>query len=229
MSTNWTETAEEICRDALEHLTTVGANDPITAVDFNKALRALNSVLKSLPLVGYNWPKLSTDTALTWDGMIPQTIALPADFYNYPVVHVLNNNEKVRLTQIPHGSWVNMRDQTATAPYPTHFYISPANTLYFWPVPTQDPSATVQYQRIIDDVVRGAQPDIPQIWINPLGWGVADELSLDYGLPAEGRNEIRQRWTIKSAQALESSILYEDISFTVDEGCGMPRPKSPLE
>jgi hypothetical protein len=222
MSTNWTETAEEICRDALEHLAVVGANDAVTAVDFNKALRALNSVLKSLPLVGYSWPKLSTDTALTWSALTPQTIDLPSDFYNYPVVHVMTSDGRKRLAQIPHGYWVNMQDQSATGPYPTHFYVSPDNTLYFWPVPTQDPDATLQYQRIVDDVVRGAQPDIPQYWINPLGWGVADELSLDYGINAQDRAEIRQRWIAKSTQALESSMLYEQISVTVDDGNAVP-------
>ena len=219
MSTSWSETAQEICRDALEHLTTVGANDAVDAVDYNKALRALNSVLKALPLVGYTWPKLSSNAALVWNALTPQTIDLPADYYNYPVIHFTYNNEKVLLGQIPHSQWVTMRDQTATAKHPTGFYISPDKKIYFYPVPTQDPVATLQYQRIVDDVAVSTVPDMLQFWINPLGWGVADEMSMDYGINAQDRAEIRQRWLSKSALALESSISYEPIVVTVDDGC----------
>lgn len=226
MSTNWTETAQEICRDALEHMNVVGTNDPVNAVDLNKCLRALNSVLKALPLVGYTWPKLSTNTALTWLIGTPQTISLPADFYNYPVVHITSSSGQPELTQIPHAIWVGMSNQTATGPYPTHFYVSPDNTLYFWPVPTQNPTATIQYQRIVNDVVSSTQPDLPQYWINPLGWGVANELSMDYGCNQEQRVEINQRWTVKATAALESSILYENISVSVDDG--YPMPNSPI-
>lgn len=222
MSTSWSETAQEICRDALEHLTTVGANDAVDAVDYNKCLRALNSVLKALPLYGYTWPKLSADTALTWAIGTPQTIDLPADFYNYPVIHSTQNNEKVRLGQIPHSQWVNMRDQTVTAQFPTSFYISPDKKVYFYPVPTQDPVATLQYQKIIDDAAASTVPDMLQIWTNPLGWGVADELSIDYGINAQDRIEINARWNAKRTLALESSISYEPIVISVDDSYGYP-------
>lgn len=228
MSTNWSETAQEICRDALEHLTTVGANDAVDAVDYNKALRALNSVLKALPLHGYTWPKLSTNTALTWAALTPQTIDLPVDYYNYPVIHSTQNNKKVLLGQIPHSHWVAMTDQDKTAEYPTSFYISPDKKIYFFPVPTQDPVATLQYQRIVDDVAASTVPDMLQFWINPLGWGVADELSMDYGINAQDRVEINARWNAKRETALEGSISYEPIVITVDEDCGYPHAQGPL-
>lgn len=213
---DWTLTAQEICRDALEHLTVVGANDAVDAVDYNKALRALDSVLKAMPLIGYTWPKLSVDVALSWSADTPQTISLPVDYFNYPVVHITQNGEQVRLTQIPHSQWVSMLDREETAEYPTGFYISPDDQIYFWPVPTQDPVATLQYQRVIDDSVAADTPDMPQYWLNPLGWGVADEMSMDYGINPQDRAEIRQRWLTKSALALESSISYEPIIISVD-------------
>lgn len=211
MATTWTETANEICRDALEHIGAVGAGDTVSAEDYVLALRALDSVLKELPLFGYHWPKLSGEATLTWSVLTPQTVSLPADYYNYPVVWA----DGVPLGQIPHSTWVAMTDRDAEAEKPTHFYVSPSKTLHFWPIPTQDPVATIQYQKIVDDAVGASAPDVLQFWINPLGYGVADELGLKFDVPQAKRVEIAQRWAAKRDRALENSIAYEPISFTV--------------
>jgi hypothetical protein len=59
MSTNWTRTAQQICTDALQHLSVLGTGETASSADMQKALGALNTVLKELPLAGYNWPQLS--------------------------------------------------------------------------------------------------------------------------------------------------------------------------
>lgn len=218
MSTSWTETAGEICRDALENLGVIGSGETVSAEDQVTALRALDGVLKELPLSGYHWPKLSAESALTWVAGTPQTISLPADYFNYATVWKTSAGKKVPLTQITHADWVKMLNRDQTAVEPTHFYIAPDKTLYFWPIPTADPVAYVQYQRIVGDSAAAVAPDLPQYWINPLGYGVANELSLKYGLPAQERLEINQRWQDKKKRALESSQSYEDISFTVADG-----------
>lgn len=215
MSTSWTLTASQECRDALEHMNVVGAGDAVTADDQNLALRALDTVLKELPLSGYSWPKLSGDVALTWASGTPQTISLPADYFNYPSVRVTANSQPLPLKQIPHAEWVAKTDRTTTAPYPTHFYVSPDKTLYFWPIPTADPSATLQYQRIVDDAVATSAPDIAQYWLGTLAWGIANELSMKFGLNQAERLEINQRWQDKKKRALENSIPSEPICFSV--------------
>jgi hypothetical protein len=215
MSTTWSIIASEVCRDALEHLSAYGAGETVSAADQVKALRALDGMLKELPLVGYVWPKLSGEVALVWSAGTPQTVSLPADYFNYPAVWKTVNGQKVPLAQIPHADWVKMLNRTQTAAQPTHFYISPDKTLYFWPVPTADPGASLQYQRIINDSAATAVPDVMQFWLNPLGWMVADEMSLDFGLSAPDRLEIHQRAEAKKKLALESSIPSEVISFSV--------------
>lgn len=214
-STSWVLVSSQICRDAFEHLAQYGAGETVSSDDQTKALRALDGVLKSLPLSGYVWPKLSVDVALTWSSGTPQTIYLPADYFNYPSVRISANGSPLPLKQIPHAEWVVKTDRATTAQYPTHFYISPDKTLYFWPIPTSDPGATLQYQRIVDDSSATAPPDVLQFWLNPLGWMVADEMSLDFGLSAPDRLEIHQRAEAKKAEALANSIPFEPICFTV--------------
>ena len=229
MSTSWTETAGEICRDALEIMGVIGPGETVSAEDQVTALRALDGVLKTLPLSGYHWPKLSAESALTWASGTPQSISLPADYYNYPTVWKTSAGKKVPITQIPHADWVKMLDRDQTATEPAHFYISPDKAMHFWPIPTADPVAYIQYQRIADDSVSINAPDLPQYWINPLGYGVANELTLKYGVPQAERLEINQRWQDKKNLALESSQSYEEISFTVADGVSFSSSiRSPL-
>lgn len=210
MTTAWTLTTGEICTDALEHLGAIADGEPATGGDMQTALKALDGVLKELPLHGYCWPALTAEVPLAW--ISGQAVDLPSDFYGYPVAW---NAFGVRLTQIPHAVWVSMPDRAATGEAVTHFAISPASELLLWPVVDSDPALTLQYQRIVSDADLAASPSLPQYWINPLGYGVANELALKFGAPQDKRAEIAQRWAAKRERALASSIAAENISFEV--------------
>lgn len=213
MSTAWTLAAADVCTDALEHLGVIGAGEAASGEDMQVALRALDGVLKELPLAGYTWPKLSTETALTWTA--GQTIPLPSDYFGAPVVWRLADGRKVALTQVPHARWIQMTDRSSAAGTPTHFYIAPDNTLYLWPTSDDDPTLTLQYQRIVSDADSTAQPDVPQYMLNALGYGVAHESVLKFDTPPARAQEIAQRWMSKRAAALEYAIESSPICFEV--------------
>lgn len=213
MATAWTLAAAEICTDALEHLGVIGDGEPATGGDMQTALRALDAILKELPLVGYSWPKLSSEAALTWT--TGQTIALPTDYYGYPTAWKTVNGQKVPLTQIPHAQWVAMPTRSSVTGEPHSFYIGPDKALYLYPTPTVNPSVSLQYQKLVDNADQMAQPDIPQYWLNALGYGVAHELAFKFSVPPAKAAAIEQRWMAKRATALESSIASEPISFEV--------------
>jgi hypothetical protein len=214
MTTAWTETASEICTDALEHLGVIGDGETPSSGDMQTALRGLDAVLKELPLVGYSWPKMSGELALTWVGI--QTIALPADYYGYPVAWKTLNGFKSPLSQISHAQWVVMPNRTGDGET-THFYIDQAKVLHFWPNPPADPVVTLQYQKIVDDAALVSAPDLPQYWIGALGFGVANEVALKFGVPRDKRMDISQIWDVKRSRALSSSVASEIISFSVAE------------
>lgn len=217
MSTTWTLLASEVCTDALQHLGVLGEGETASGDQQQIALRGLDAVLKELPLSGYAWPKLSAEASLTWGGAAVQTISLPADYYGYPVLWKTLNGSKYQLTPIPHAQWVQMPERTAAGPV-THFYVSPANVVYLYPVPAdEDPVLTIQYQKIVDDAALATTPDVLQIWKNALGYGVANETGLKFAAPQARRVEIAQRWTAKRQLALSNSIASEVISFEVRE------------
>lgn len=212
MSTTWTLAAAEVCSDALRHLNVVGEGETASGQEMQDALRGLDTVLKELPLHGYIWPKLSGEAALVWTGV--QTVALPADYYGYPVVWQLTSGQRYPLSQATHAEWVRMADRAA-AGSASHFYVSPAGVLYLWPVPTTDPGLTMQYQRIVDDASLGDAPDVLQAMKGALAWGVADEIGLKFAVPQPVRLEISQRWAAKRALMLASAIPSEPIEFGV--------------
>jgi hypothetical protein len=213
MSTTWTLAAADVCTDALEHLGVIGAGEAASGEDMQVALRALDGVLKELPINGYAWPKLSAETALAWT--TGQTVPLPADYFGSPLVWRLVDGKKVSLTQVSHARWTQMTDRNSAAGAPTHFFIAPDETLYLWPTPSTDPALTLQYQRIVDDADSTAQPDVPQYMLNALGYGVAHECVLKFDTPAGRAQEIAQRWMSKRAAALEYAIESAPICFEV--------------
>jgi len=216
MTTSWTETATEICSDAMLHLGVLDPTESIGGEELAIALRALDSVLKELPLHGYSWPKLSSETAFTW--VSGQTIALPADYFAFPSIWITSSGNKARLTELTHAQWVENPGRSLATGDPTHIYVSPDKYVWLYPTPTTAPTLTIQYQKIIDDSVAGSAPNVPQHWINPLGYGVANELSLMYSsTPPDVRAEIAQRWAVKRERALEYSISFAPVSFSVED------------
>lgn len=214
MTTAWTLTASEICTDALQHLGVIDPEQTASGYQAQAALRGLDTVLKELPLVGYNWPKLSGETALTWASL--QTFSLPTDYYGHPYAWKTENGQKYPLVQIPHSNWVQMPDRAATGTA-THFYVNPANVFYVWPLPSSDPGLYVQYQKIVDDASLTVTPDVLQTWKGALGFGVANEIGLKFGAPQSTRVEVAQRWAAKKELLLNSAIASEVISFEVRE------------
>ena len=212
MALTWTLAAAEICTDALEHLGVIADGEAASSGDMQTALRALNGLLKELPLMGYHWPALSGEVAVTWAGA--QSVALPADYYGYPVAFSAASGARVRLTQYTHAQWLALPN-TAQTGNSTHFYINPAGALLVWPMPTVDPLLTLQYQRLVQDADIAAAPMLPLFWVHPLGYGVANEICLKFGVPQDKRVEIGQRWEAKKTRALENSIASEVISFSV--------------
>lgn len=212
MSTAWTLAATEVCTDALEHMGVIGAGEAPSGEDMQVALRALDAVLKELPLAGYTWPKFSAETALAWAG--DQAIPLPEDFFGSPFAWRVVDGRKVPLTQMPYARWIQMTDRAAPG-MPTHFYVGPDQMLNLWPVPASDPAVMLQYQRIVSDADDTATPDVPQYMLNALGYGVANELLLKFDTPVARAQAISNRWMAKRAAALEYAVESAPICFEV--------------
>lgn len=215
MSTAWARTALGICTDALEHLGVIGDGETPSASDTQLALRALDAVLKELPLTGCAWPMLSNTTVLAWTA--GQGVALPSDYYGSPLAWRTVNGEQVPLTQMTHAQWMATTGRSKATGAPTHFYTGPDKFLLLYPTPTVAPAVSLQYQRIIPDAELTAAPELPQVWHNALGYGTANELLFKYDIPLAKAQAIAQRWETKRGRVEQSAIESAPICFGVDD------------
>lgn len=211
MTTSWTQTAQEIYTGALELCEAIGDGETASPSDLALCERALNGILKELPLHGFSWFKVtSQDVAITWSGLDPQKVSPPSDYFGSPVL----KRDGEPLEQIPKAEFDYKAAETAT--YPTKFYQTPAGDFLLWPTPTQDPVLTLSYQAIVDDVTTTATPDIKQAWLLGFTYWLADEISLKFGVPQPVRLEIKQRAAEKRTLMAQWATELAPIIIQVD-------------
>lgn len=183
-----------------------------SAEDSAVCLRALNGVLKELPMYGYQWPEYRDGVAVAWTS--GANVTLPADFYGFPL---MKRSDGTILRELNPAEWADMdaatRAQTGT---PEAFYRVGA-TATLWPVPSTDPGLTLAYQSIVSDAATASQPDMPQSWMNALPWAVAAECWMKFQVPMDRGQIIESKWGVKLQQLLSTSAPDAPIQFTVDD------------
>jgi hypothetical protein len=216
MSTTWTITASDIIRGALEVNSAIGATETVTAEDSELCLRALNGIIKEMPLHGLSWPQLSSSAvAVTWSIVTPGKVTPPTDYFGVPVLKYTTASGPLKaLDQLSKPAF-ELLDLTKTAAYPTHFYEAPDKTFYLWPVPTQDPVLKLSYQAIADDASLTVTPDVQQQYLNLFELWVGDKVSLKFETSAQTRAEINARFKEALERMKQWAVDMAPISFEV--------------
>jgi len=216
MTTAWTLNAGEVVADALEHLGALGNGESVTAADLALGLKALDGILKEMPIHGFVWKKVtSTPVLITWSSLAPKTVSMPTDFYGVPQISFTQNSANVDLELITKAEYDAIVNPDYVATYPLKMYLDSSNVGWLWPVPSADPSMYITYQTITSDAVSGSTPDVKQSWISMLGYWVAYELRLKFAVPPQVINEIKESLAIKRRLCLASSAESAPIYFTV--------------
>ncbi len=216
MSTAWTLTAQEVITDALMEIGVLGAGQTASATDYDVCLRALQNVLKEMPLHGLSWPKITVaPVALSWSALTPSQVAMPADYFGVPVVSFTQDAANIDLAVIAKAAYYAIPAPAQTSTYPTHIYIGPNNIGYLWPVPTTNPGLSITYQAITLDASMLATPDVVQSWIGGLTLWVAYEVAAKFGVPPGDRADLERRFLMRRALMLAWAAETAPIRFTV--------------
>jgi hypothetical protein len=218
MSTTWTLPVSDVIDDALEIIGELATGQTASADQFGVALKALNAILKELPIHGVVWPKVTADpVALTWDAGTPSKIALPADYYGAPAFsYVDERGGNVSLEVITKAAYDALPNKAQTGSRPTKVYIAPNNSATLWPVPESDPALTLTYQAIASDADIAAQPDVAQAWIGGMGLWLAYELCPKFQVDLASRADIEKRFLMRRNLMLAYAAESAPITFTVD-------------
>ncbi|WP_286868324.1 MULTISPECIES: hypothetical protein [unclassified Herbaspirillum] len=200
MATAWTLSAKEICRDAMEHMNAIGADQTISAEDFSVLMRGLDGILKELPVHGYSWPQITVDpVALAWSAGSPSKVTIPGDYFGVPYAYYMLNGQEVAVRIVSKAEYDDLVQQSAAPPFPRvqHLYIAPDFTGHLWPIPESDPGLQMTYQAIVPDAVQVQYPKLPQTWVLFIGLWLAWELCNKFGVSADRRADIQARYLLK--------------------------------
>lgn len=218
MSTTWTLTSADVIQGALELCQAVGVDQAPSAEDEAVCLRALNGILKELPLHGIGWPKVSSsNSAVAWNVLTPSVVAFPADYFGVPVLKYTDQNARLQLLSPIRKVEYERLDSAATGTYPLYFYEAPDRSIYLWPTPTQDPVLRLTYQAIVSDTTATATPDIQQAYLNGLQYWVAEEVKIKFDVPANIAVMIREKFLEKRGLMTQWSVEMAPLVITVDD------------
>lgn len=179
-------TANQVIDFAFKKIEVFDAEETPSATDTADARRALTMMLKSwqkkipgLYRQTFGSQALSNATASYTLSPVPYRV-IEARYRN-------TDGRDIPMVQMTRQEYVDL-PLKSSAGIPTQYYYDvqrAATTLYVWPVQATVTTETIQYtfQRIIEDVDDIANDiDIPQDWLETVGYGLAKRLLSSYGM-----------------------------------------------
>ena len=93
--------------------------------------------------------------------------------------------------------------------------------LYVYLTPDANSQANLQMHLVaqmpINDINSATEvPDFPNEWMNCLVWNLADQLSMEYGVPMNARQEIAQRANVYKTQMVDWDVEASSTFFSPD-------------
>ena len=196
-STDFTLTAAQVVNFALKKLGVLEAGGAASPEDADDALEELEMLLKGMAKKG---PYIFT---VQTNG----SVALVADTAAYALTALKplrmlevrysdTNLREIEMTQLTRTEYWNLPIKTSRGVPTNYWYDSDGSsyTLYVWPVAASVTTETVKftYQRKIEDIDNLANNiDIPDEWLDTVGYRLARRLIPTFGVKGERAQDIR--------------------------------------
>ena len=203
MTAIYTITRNQVINGALRVLGVIGSGDQPTPEDVDNCSQALNLYIKQLQVKGLPLWKTEDLQVPMVVGQTVYAIGPTGDVVTTRPLRVVmafirspQGNDTV-LQVISRQEYMQLGIKTSQG-IPNQCYYDPQLTngqLYVFNAPSQAGwTIHLQVQLPIDDTLTpGDTPDFPSEWFNCLKFGLADQLSLEYGAPAQVRAELAMR------------------------------------
>lgn len=233
MSSNYSITRDQIILTALRKIGVVEPGDTSATIDANivtNCAQALNLMVKQWMTEGI---KLWTVTDYTLTLVASQTEYIigpsgPDLVADKPLRLIQGLIRNISVTPYVDTPLQILSKQEYTT-LGSKFSTGIANSVYLNPGTTStsvklfltpDTSTTTNYQviltcqRPINDISSSSSiPDFPNEWMQALVWGLADQLSLEFGLPINHRQEVMLRAEKYKDQLMDWDVEYESTFF----------------
>lgn len=203
MTAIYTQSRDAVINGALRVLGVIGAGDTPTPQDYQNCSEALNLYIKQLQTKGMPlWmvedlpvPMVSGQYVYTLgptgDVVCDRPLRIAMAFIRSP------QNNDTTLQVISRQEYMQQGYKPSSG-IPNQVYYDPQlgnGVLYVFNNPNADGwTIHLQVQNPISDILTPGQiPEFPSEWFNCLKFGLADNLSLEYGAPPQVRAEIAAR------------------------------------
>lgn len=181
MSTSYTRAREELRDMILRKLRVLGIDRTASPDEHALVLEGIDVRLKALHGLGVLWWKVDptpSDVALTAN---VATATAPTDMLYPETMHIRLNAEDFPVSIVNNAAFQAIGTKTDTGrPEQVVVY---NGTFRFYPVPDQDYTAKLTYQKIVDDTADATAPDVVAGAVLHLKTIVAADLADDFGLP----------------------------------------------
>lgn len=203
-STDHSLTAQGVVDQAYDIMALKAGGETLAAEDAARGLAALELLLKTWSAQGRLW--LAAETSLTLVAS-QASYALASSVRRVTGVRRRTSDIDTPLCEIGREEYFDLPTKAATGT-PVSWYADsqrPRVTFYIWPTATSAAATSTTlrytYERVIEDCdTLTNDPDVPQEWLEPLAWGLADRLKGRYGVPDGRKAEIAQTAGILAAQ-----------------------------
>lgn len=184
-STDYNLIAADVVRFALRKIRVIGRSESASAGDMEIGLQNLNLMLKTWQMSG---PHLfrQTQGSLTPIANTASYALTTTRPYRIISARFKQSGREMPMEALTREEYFDLPLKTSTG-IPTAYYFDPqraAGTLYIWPVLGAVDTETIEYtyQRRIEDVdAKENDIDVPQEWMETVGYALAARLLFDFG------------------------------------------------
>lgn len=223
MTTTFSVTRDQVIQGALRILGVVIEGQVPTTEQYTTGTEALNYLLKSWNRQGLNlWtmrmasiPLVSGTASYTLGSTGSVVMDRPSKILNAYIRTSSGNDTPITLVT---KAEYNMLGSKTSQGRPNQFHYDPYlnnGTILFYPVPNDSTlTAWFEYQAPISDITASTDvPEVPQEAYQALKWGLADQLSLEYGVDAQTRGEISTRAALEKKDFFDYNVEDGSITF----------------
>lgn len=219
-SIDFTQTAQELIKDALSELGVLDEEEPLQAVDLNRGLRVLTRMLKAWQADGVMTWTMTDGTLVLVAGQEAYDFGAGGDFTTIPLdigdMQINRGTNDLPMLRLSREEYRALPNKT-TQGYSTQYYYDrqrAGGTLYVWPAPDAT-AGTLKftYRRIIMDMDAGANNiDLPQEWHEAIVFGLASRLVGAYAMSGK---------PVAARVSKEAERAYQSVKgFDIGEGKG---------
>ena len=247
MTTNYSVTRDQIIQAALRKLNVADLTDTIDSLTISNASLALNLLIKMWVTDGL---KIWTNDTINMPMVANKTMYVLGPGSTTGATNVISNvtsyDKPLKIIQ----AWVrnntvtpnidipmqilskqeyNMLGSKFSTGTPNSIFLDVKQTtsnlyLYLTPDTNVATNYSLQFvmQRLISDLNNSTDiPEFPIEWMLPLVWGLADQLAIEYSVPANHRAEVAQKAEMYKERASSWDVESTSTFFTPDMRFGV--------